>query len=118
MMPPRRAANGTIGGDEGRADDRREAPWRSSSRSGSSGASAQVATGEAVGLIAGDPEAVARAADLLDAVCPRRFLLGKVGHAGRAKLAVNLVLGLNRLALAEGLVFAERLGLDPAAFLP
>ena len=34
-----------------------------------------------------------------------------------AKLAVNLILGLNRLALAEGLVFAERLGLDPAAFL-
>ncbi len=29
----------------------------------------------------------------------------------------NLILGLNRLALAEGLVFAERLGLDPAAFL-
>jgi len=28
-----------------------------------------------------------------------------------------LILGLNRLALAEGLVFAARLGLDPAAFL-
>jgi len=41
----------------------------------------------------------------------------KVGDGGRAKLAVNLILGLNRLALAEGLVFAARLGLDPAAFL-
>jgi 3-hydroxyisobutyrate dehydrogenase-like beta-hydroxyacid dehydrogenase len=40
-----------------------------------------------------------------------------VGDGSRAKLAVNLILGLNRLALAEGLVFAERLGLDPAAFL-
>ena len=30
---------------------------------------------------------------------------------GRAKLAINLILGLNRLALAEGLVFAQRLGL-------
>jgi len=29
---------------------------------------------------------------------------------GRAKLAINLILGLNRLALAEGLVFAQRLG--------
>ena len=48
---------------------------------------------------------------------PRRFHIGKVGDGGRAKLAVNLILGLNRLALAEGLVFAERLGLDPAAFL-
>ena len=40
-----------------------------------------------------------------------------MGDGGRAKLAVNLILGLNRLALAEGLTFAERLGLDPAAFL-
>ena len=29
----------------------------------------------------------------------------------KAKLASNLILGLNRLALAEGLVFAEALGL-------
>ena len=33
------------------------------------------------------------------------------------KLATNLVLGLNRLVLAEGLVFAEKLGLDPSTFL-
>jgi 3-hydroxyisobutyrate dehydrogenase-like beta-hydroxyacid dehydrogenase len=43
--------------------------------------------------------------------------MGKIGDGGRAKLAVNLILGLNRLALAEGLVFAARLGLDEAAFL-
>ena len=48
---------------------------------------------------------------------PTYFHIGKIGDGGRAKLAVNLILGLNRLALAEGLVFAERLGLDPAAFL-
>jgi 3-hydroxyisobutyrate dehydrogenase-like beta-hydroxyacid dehydrogenase len=33
------------------------------------------------------------------------------------KLATNLVLGLNRLVLAEGLVFAEKLGLEPSTFL-
>ena len=33
------------------------------------------------------------------------------------KLVTNLVLGLNRAALAEGLAFAESLGLDPAATL-
>jgi 3-hydroxyisobutyrate dehydrogenase-like beta-hydroxyacid dehydrogenase len=54
---------------------------------------------------------------VLDALFARRFHVGKIGDGGRAKLAVNLILGLNRLALAEGLVFAERLGLDPAAFL-
>ncbi|MFO1297158.1 MAG: NAD-binding protein [Rubrivivax sp.] len=35
----------------------------------------------------------------------------------RAKLATNLVLGLNRAVLAEGFVFAERLGITPATFL-
>ena len=33
------------------------------------------------------------------------------------KLATNLVLGLNRAALAEGLAFARALGLDPALTL-
>jgi len=82
-----------------------------------SGTSAQVLAGEGVGLIGGAPEVVARAADLFTAICPRWFRVGAVGDAGKAKLAVNLILGLNRLALAEGLVFAERLGLDGAAFL-
>lgn len=35
----------------------------------------------------------------------------------RAKLATNLVLGLNRAALAEGLVFAEAIGLDGRTFV-
>jgi 3-hydroxyisobutyrate dehydrogenase len=54
---------------------------------------------------------------VLDALFPKRFHVGKIGDGGRAKLAINLILGLNRLALAEGLVFAARLGLDSAAFL-
>jgi 3-hydroxyisobutyrate dehydrogenase-like beta-hydroxyacid dehydrogenase len=55
--------------------------------------------------------------DVLDALFARRFHVGRIGDGGRAKLAVNLILGLNRLALAEGLVFAERIGLDPTTFL-
>ena len=82
-----------------------------------SGTSVQVARGEGVGLTGGDPAAIERAAPVLDAICPRRHYLGEVGNASRAKLAVNLILGLNRAALAEGLVFAARLGLDPVAFL-
>jgi putative dehydrogenase len=82
-----------------------------------SGTSEQVRQGDGVGLIGGDQTIAADAATVLDALFPKRFHIGKVGDGGRAKLAVNLILGLNRLALAEGLVFAERLGLDPAAFL-
>jgi 3-hydroxyisobutyrate dehydrogenase-like beta-hydroxyacid dehydrogenase len=82
-----------------------------------SGTSEQVRQGDGVGLIGGDQKIAADAAPVLDALLAKSFHIGKVGDGGRAKLAVNLILGLNRLALAEGLVFAARLGLDPAAFL-
>ena len=82
-----------------------------------SGTSDQVQRGDGVALIGGDSAVVDAVTPVLDALFARRFHVGKIGDGGRAKLAVNLILGLNRLALAEGLVFAERLGLDPAAFL-
>jgi len=82
-----------------------------------SGTSAQVRQGDGTGLIGGDARIAQAAAPVLDALFPKRFHIGKAGDGGRAKLAVNLILGLNRLALAEGLVFAARLGLDPSAFL-
>ena len=68
-------------------------------------------------MIGGDPAAAEEARDVLDAICPRRHHLGAAGNGGRAKLAINLILGVNRAALAEGLVFAQKLGLDPGAFL-
>ena len=82
-----------------------------------SGSSGQVAAGDGVGLIGGDPKVAEAAKSVLDALFPRRFHIGKAGDGGRAKLAVNLILGLNRMALAEGLAFAERMGLDTKAFL-
>ncbi len=82
-----------------------------------SGASEQVRQGDGVGFIGGDEKIAADAAPVLDALFPKRFHIGKAGDGGRAKLAVNHILALNRLALAEGLVCAARLGLDPAAFL-
>jgi 3-hydroxyisobutyrate dehydrogenase-like beta-hydroxyacid dehydrogenase len=82
-----------------------------------SGTSEQVRRGEGVGLIGGNRDTAAEAEAVLAVLFPRRFHVGGVGDGGRTKLAVNLILGLNRVALAEGLVFAKRLGLDPAAFL-
>src|SRR6476659_9187345 len=81
-----------------------------------SGTSDQVRRGDGVALIGGDASIAHEIKDVFDALFVRRFHV-EVGDGGRAKLAVNLILGLNRLALAEGLVFAERLGLDPVAFL-
>jgi 3-hydroxyisobutyrate dehydrogenase-like beta-hydroxyacid dehydrogenase len=82
-----------------------------------SGASGQVSRGEGIGLVGGDADVMRAVAPVLRALFASHFHIGKIGDAGRAKLAINLILGLNRLALAEGLVFAERLGLDPDLFL-
>jgi len=83
-----------------------------------SGTSEQVRRGDGVGLIGGDRKTAKEVDALLAVLFPRRFQVGKIGDGGRTKLAINLILGLNRAALAEGLVFAKRLGLDLAAFLP
>ena len=82
-----------------------------------SGTSEQVRQGRGVALVGGDPAMLEQVADIIAAIFPSHFHMGPVGHAGRAKLAINLILGLNRLALAEGLVFAERMQLEPARFL-
>ena len=82
-----------------------------------SGSSAQVRNGDGVGLIGGARDTIDSVADILDALYPKWFNMGAAGNGGRAKLAINHMLGLNRLVLAEGLVFAERLGLDAKSFL-
>jgi 3-hydroxyisobutyrate dehydrogenase-like beta-hydroxyacid dehydrogenase len=82
-----------------------------------SGTSEQVRRGQAVGLIGGEPAVAENAADVLHAIFRAHFHMGPAGMGGRAKLAINLILGLNRLALAEGLVFAERMGLEPGRLL-
>jgi 3-hydroxyisobutyrate dehydrogenase-like beta-hydroxyacid dehydrogenase len=82
-----------------------------------SGTSQQVARGDGVGLVAGDETVVESCADIIAAICPRRFFMGAFGNGAKTKLAINLILGLNRAALAEGLTFARRLGLPLEAFL-
>lgn len=82
-----------------------------------SGSSQQIASGEATLLLGGSAEAVQASASLLAALAPRRIHVGGTGMGAKAKLATNLVLGLNRAALAEGLVLAETMGIAPAAFI-
>jgi 3-hydroxyisobutyrate dehydrogenase-like beta-hydroxyacid dehydrogenase len=82
-----------------------------------SGNSNQIALGNGVAMIGGERAAMVEAAPVLAAISKQQFHLGPVGSGGRAKLAVNLVGGLNRAVLAEGLAFAESMRLDPAAFL-
>jgi 3-hydroxyisobutyrate dehydrogenase-like beta-hydroxyacid dehydrogenase len=82
-----------------------------------SGTSAELRSGTAIALLAGDTGAIEMVRPLLTVLCPRMIRVGNIGDASRTKLAINLVLQNNRAALAEGIVFAERLGLDSHAFL-
>jgi len=82
-----------------------------------SGTSAEVQAGTAIALVAGEAGVIDAAAALLSMMCPRSICVGKIGDASRSKLAINLILQSNRAALAEGIVFAECLGLDGRAFL-
>jgi 3-hydroxyisobutyrate dehydrogenase-like beta-hydroxyacid dehydrogenase len=82
-----------------------------------SGSSAQIAAGEALALVGATDDAWARAAALIAQLAPEHVHVGGPGAGARAKLATNLILGLNRTALAEGLLLAEKLGFDGARFL-
>jgi len=81
------------------------------------GSSAQARAGDVTLLVAGDSATIDRCRDLFDALAARWFAVGPTGAAARMKLVANLVLGLNRAALAEGLSFAEKLDLSPALTL-
>jgi 3-hydroxyisobutyrate dehydrogenase-like beta-hydroxyacid dehydrogenase len=76
------------------------------------GSSQQARDGDVIIMAGGPIDAFDRCRELFDDLSKRSFHLGPAGSGSRMKLAVNLVLGLNRAVLAEGLGFAESLGLD------
>ena len=82
-----------------------------------SGNSDQIAKGNGIALAGGTRADFEAAQPVLRALCKQSHFLGPAGSGGRAKLAVNLVGGLNRAVLGEGLAFAEAMGLDIRAFL-
>jgi 3-hydroxyisobutyrate dehydrogenase-like beta-hydroxyacid dehydrogenase len=81
------------------------------------GSSGQARRREAPMVVGGDPEVFAHCRPILDALAQRVHHVGPNGSGARAKLVINLVLGLNRLALAEGLLFGLRQGLDGKTLL-
>lgn len=77
-----------------------------------SGSSEHVARGEALFMVGGDRDAFDRCADLWPLLTRESMFVGPSGSGSRMKLVTNLVLGLNRAALAEGLCLAAGLQLD------
>ncbi|MCA8995404.1 MAG: NAD(P)-dependent oxidoreductase [Planctomycetaceae bacterium] len=77
------------------------------------GSSEHIRKGEAVFLVGGLDEDLDRCLDLLVAASSRILHVGEAGAGAKMKLVTNLVLGLHRLVLAEGLSFAQACGIDP-----
>jgi 3-hydroxyisobutyrate dehydrogenase-like beta-hydroxyacid dehydrogenase len=82
-----------------------------------SGSSAQVRAGTAVMMVGGDAAAFGACADIFSLLTSAAFHTGASGTGAKMKLVTNLVLGLNRAVLAEGLALAGALSLDPALAL-
>ena len=78
-----------------------------------SGSSEQTRRGEATVMVGGDKQVFDACADLWPILGAKTFHLGTTGSAAKVKLVTNLVLGLNRVALAEGLAYADSIGIRP-----
>jgi 3-hydroxyisobutyrate dehydrogenase-like beta-hydroxyacid dehydrogenase len=76
------------------------------------GSSVQVREGQAIVMVGGTDAAFHASRELLANFGRETFHVGPPGCGSRMKLVVNLVLGLNRAVLAEGLTLAKLLDLD------
>ena len=79
-----------------------------------SGSSAQASAGETLFMVGGPKEPFDQCEGLFRVLAGQTIHTGPCGTGAKMKLVTNLVVGLNRAALAEGLVFATMLGLDAA----
>lgn len=76
------------------------------------GSSDLVRRGEAIVIAGGDASALERCLPVLRTFARRVFLTGPCGTGARMKLVLNLVLGLHRAVLAEGLSLTSSFGLS------
>lgn len=77
------------------------------------GSSRQIGAGEAIVMCGATAAGWAAAEDLWPSFGREVFHTGEPGSGTRMKLVMNLVLGLQRAVLAEGLEFARHSGVDP-----
>ena len=77
-----------------------------------SGSSAQVLRGEVTAMVGGDEHAYKQCSDIFSSFARDTIHTGVCGTGAKMKLVTNLVLGLNRAALAEGLAFAKEIGVS------
>ncbi len=77
-----------------------------------SGSSAQLLQRDVLLMVGGDSAVFERCRKLFAKFARDAVHVGPCGNGAKMKLVTNLVLGLNRAALAEGLAFAQQLALE------
>lgn len=82
-----------------------------------SGTSTMVARGDCTIFVGGDRARVEACRPVFDAIAKKTIYIGEIGMAMLAKLATNLLVGLNTAAVAEALVLGAKGGLPPAVLL-
>lgn len=68
-------------------------------------------------MIGGDPATIDRVRPVLEVLGKRFVHCGPVGAGQKAKLCNQIIVALNLLAVGEAVVFARKIGLDPAVML-
>lgn len=68
-------------------------------------------------MVGGEEDIFHACEPILSAMAQRMFYVGKNGSGALMKLIVNLVLGLNRMVLAEGLSLGKKAGMDQRRLL-
>ena len=81
------------------------------------GSSELAKVGKAPLFLGGEKDIIHCYQELFNTLAPKQFYVGPIGAASRFKLVHNLILGLNRAALAEGLALAEALGFNASEAL-
>ncbi len=82
-----------------------------------SGTSAMVVRGDCAIYVAGDRAKSDACLPIFNAIAKKTFYVGEAGMASLAKLATNLLVGLNTAALAEALALGAKGGLAPVLLL-
>jgi 3-hydroxyisobutyrate dehydrogenase-like beta-hydroxyacid dehydrogenase len=82
-----------------------------------SGTSAMVERGDCAIFVAGDRSRAEACQPIFDAIAKKTHYVGDIGMASLAKLATNLLVGLNTAALAEALVLGAKGGLPPGVLV-
>jgi len=77
-----------------------------------SGTSSMCAAREITVMVGGREDIFTECGEIFSAIGKKTFYAGRNGAGALTKLIVNLVLGLNRMVLAEGLTLGKRVGMD------